>query len=161
MAQLSRRQAFGMISATGATLAVGAATGARGSIVAPWSDPLAAGTVGARLDAATRARVEAIARASVASLAMPPAEPAQWAWVSHLRSWDSSVYLTIDGETHGFVALSPAGLIIAAACHAANRPMAVRTWGYDAAWGEGAGRFDGALCALDLGDLPADGAVSM
>lgn len=74
--------------------------------------------------------------------------------VSRVRSWDASVYLAVTDGTRGFVALSPAAFAIAAACHAAGRPMAVRTWGHDAAWGDGAGRFDGAACAVDLADLP-------
>ena len=85
--------------------------------------------------------------------------PVRDATVLHCRSWDATVYLFIDGSTHGFVELTATGFAIAAACQAAGRTVAVKVWGHDPAWANGAGRFQGALLSIDRRDLEpqADG----
>jgi len=78
------------------------------------------------------------------------------AMVLHCRSWDGHVYLYMDQSVRGFVAVNGPAFAIAAACQAAGRPVAVKHWGHDAAWGGGVGRFEGALLAMDARDLPEE-----
>jgi hypothetical protein len=91
-------------------------------------------------------------------LALPEANPVRAAMVLHCRSWSRQVYLHVDASVRGFVAVTPEGFAIAAACQAAGRPVAVRYWGHDPRWSGGAGRFDGAVLALDPLDLPDESA---
>lgn len=151
MQSLSRRQAFGVISAGAALAAVPGRAMASVSAV-PTPGPLP--QVGPILDPTTRERADAVARAAAEALALPAMSPPRWARVSRVRSWDASVYVILDEQTRGFVALSPAAMAIAAACQAAGRTVAIRTWGYDPDGNGGAGRFEGAICAVDLADLP-------
>ena len=76
--------------------------------------------------------------------------------VMQCRSWEGRIYLYVDSSTMGFVNVNERALAIAAAAQAADRPVAVKVWGHDPGWASGAGRFDGALVALELEDLPAE-----
>jgi hypothetical protein len=89
------------------------------------------------------------------------ANPIREAYVLHCRSWDSSVYLYVDEQLKGFVPVTPQGFALAAAAQASDRPLAIRYWGHNPRWCAGAGRFDGALLALDRRDLPQSGEAAM
>lgn len=69
-------------------------------------------------------------------------------------SWDDRVFLVLADGRHGVVTLTEQGRAIALACQAAGRQVAARVWGHDAGWGGGVGRFEGAVVALEIEDLP-------
>lgn len=75
-----------------------------------------------------------------------------WARVSRCVSWDRRVMFTLDDGSAGVVELDPQARMLAAACQAAGRPLAVRVWGHDPSWG-GVGKFESAIVAIDLADL--------
>ena len=83
-----------------------------------------------------------------------------WAEVEACRSNSGDVYLRFDATHRGFVAVDARGLAIAAACQAAGRSVAAQVWGLDPAAAGGAGRFEGALLAVQLHDLPGAGPAS-
>ena len=87
----------------------------------------------------------------------PPATSAViLARVARCRSWDGSVYLAAPG-LGGYAQLSPHAFAIAAACQAADRPVAMRYRGHDPRWAQGCGRFDGVVLAIDPRDLDVEG----
>lgn len=145
MSDVSRRTAF-------LTLAAGAA-GATGMSAAATESaaPARAGSL-----VPTRVLDEAaeVARRLGREVERRPGLSIGEATVLHCRSWDGHVYLYVNEQVRGFVALSAPGLAIAAACQAAERPVAVMHWGHDPRWGGGVGRFEGALLAMDARDLP-------
>jgi hypothetical protein len=79
--------------------------------------------------------------------------PVAMATVSRCRSWDGSVYLHAGPELCGYVQLTPQAFALAAACQAAERPIAMRHWGHDPRWAGGAGRFAGVVLAIDRRDF--------
>lgn len=144
MTDLSSRRAFVALAA-GAAVAAGSVPAAGAAAAAP----------DAPSDAAVQAAREAAGAIAPAPERRPDAATAE-ARVLLCRSWDSTVYLYVSERVKGFVSLTPAAFTIAAACQAADRRVAVRYWGHEREWA-GVGRFDGALLALDVRDLPADG----
>lgn len=133
MSGVTRRDAF-MAMAAGAVAATGTIAGAETSF-----------------DASLRAAREAALKLA-APVLRSDAGPVREARVLLCRSWDRSVYLYVDEQTKGFASLDEAGFTIAAACQAADRPVAVRYWGHAPEWGA-VGRFDGVLLAVDGRDL--------
>ena len=83
--------------------------------------------------------------------------PIREAYVLHCRSWDSTVYLNMDEHLKGFGPVTAQGFALAAAAQATDRPLAIRYWGHNPRWCDGAGKFDGALLAFDRRDLPQPG----
>lgn len=141
MTILSRRHAVLALAAT-------AATAAR---------PAAAQDAGApALEAAAQAARDVAARFGVPSERPGQARTAE-AHVLLVRSWDRQIYLYVDEDFRGFVALDETAFAVAAAAQAAGRRVAVQAWGYAPHWA-GVGRFDGARLALDLRDFPAGSA---
>lgn len=78
------------------------------------------------------------------------------AMVLHCRSWDGHVYLYMDQSVRGFVAVNGPAFAIAAACQAAGRPAAVLVWGHEPQREDGVGRFEGAMLAMQVRDLPTE-----
>lgn len=142
MTDLSSRRAFVALAA-GAAVAAGSTP----AVAAPASD--------APSEAEIQAAREAARRLSPGPERRPDPVTAE-ARVLLCRSWDSTVYLYVSERVKGFVSLTPAAFAIAAACQAADRRVAVRFWGHEREWAD-VGRFDGALLAMDVRDLPADG----
>lgn len=149
MSTVSRRQAFGVITAG----AVAAATGASSANALPVrslsTDPKP-------MPDWVRQLVSQAAQQTGREIALPPLGPVLAATVSYCRSWDSAVYLYVDDSMRGFVTLNAAAFQIAVAAQAADRQVAIRAWGHDRDWCDGAGRFEGALLAVDPRDLPLD-----
>lgn len=94
-------------------------------------------------------------------IAVPECNPACLATVMHCRSWSRQVYLHVSEQIHGFVTLTPEGFALTAACQAAGRPVATRYWGHEPHWNGGVGRFEGAVVAVDLRDLPGESPSSI
>jgi hypothetical protein len=154
MKDLSRRDAFKTI--------VGGATGvalASGAVASPIPDSGMIGPTDASLprmgpapSAGLAEEIQAAAeRLSVGPMPGPGAVMG-WARVLLIRSWSREVYLFINESTRGFASVSEAGLAIAAACRAADRPVAAAVWGQEPNFA-GVGRFAGALLAMDAADL--------
>jgi hypothetical protein len=141
MTDLSSRRAFVALAA-GAAVAAGSTTGS----AAPASD--------APSEAEVQAAREAARRLTPAPERRADAVTAE-ARILLCRSWDSMVYLYVSEKVKGFVSVSPQAFALAAACQAADRRVAVRYWGHEREWG-GAGRFEGALFAVDVRDLPTE-----
>jgi hypothetical protein len=152
MSDVSRREAFKTLAAgaAGATVAATVAspiaraattTPARGAPLPSWEV----------LESAA-AEVRRLGRGVERREGMRSGE----ALVLHCRSWDGHVYLYVNEQVRGFVPVTASAFAIAAACQAAGRPVAVKHWGHDAHWGNGVGRFEGALLAVEFGDLPED-----
>lgn len=153
MSDVSRREAFLTLAAgaTGATVALGA--GARaGPIVTISGGGMPSGRLVARVSAAARRMGGEVERR--AGTVVGPAT------VLQCRSWDQMVYLYLSESVSGFVPVSAAAFAIAAGCQAAGRPVAARVWGHDPQWEDGVGRFDGAMLATDIGDLPTDSSLA-
>lgn len=128
---------------------------AAGAAVAAGSSPVAAAPAGdAPSEAEVRAAREAARRLSPAPERRSDAVTAE-ARILLCRSWDSMVYVYVNEQVKGFVAVNPQAFALAAACQAADRRVAVRYWGHDREWA-GAGRFEGALFAADVRDLPTE-----
>jgi hypothetical protein len=129
--------------------------------VAAASSPAAPGTP-ASAAAAQPAPVPAAQDAAdrqAARVAVPERNTPCLATVRHCRSFRREVYLHVSEQLRGFVVLTPEAFALAAACQAAGRPVAACWWGHDPLHDGGAGRFEGAVLALDLADLPGgDGA---
>lgn len=85
-------------------------------------------------------------------LMVPESNPVCLAAVLHCRSWQRQAYLYISETVRGFVGLCPDGFAIAAACQAAGRRVAVRYFGHQPSAHRGAGRFAGAVLAIDPND---------
>jgi len=152
MGDMTRRRAL-LAVAAGTAAAAGAAVARRAEAGGATAHGPGAPTPAPVPDAVVRAAREA-ARAFGRPVELSSGAVAASAEVLLCRSWDRSVYLHVDSAVRGFVAVDDATLAIAAACQAAGRRVAVIHWGHDAAWG-GAGRFEGAILALDAADLPA------
>ena len=149
MSELSRRSAFKTLAAgaAGATVAAGL-TGADA-----WGAPTALpGAPRAEIRRAVSEAARRLGRAVERREGMVSGE----AVVLSCRSWDGRVYLYLDESVRGFVAVNASGFAVAAACQAAGRPAAVSCWGHEPEWGGGVGRFEGALLAVDTGDLPEE-----
>ncbi len=146
MDNVSRRDAL-RLAAAGAALVVGG-TAAQAQTRPPGEDRDRA--------AWERAREAARRNIRIPGRPAPPREAskARQAWVLHSRSWDKHVYLWMDERTKGFVEVDDRAFAIAAACEAADRPVAVTFWGYDPNWSDGSGHFDGVLLAMDARDFP-------
>jgi len=99
------------------------------------------------------------AREAALRLATPlirrDASPVRQARVLLCRSWDRSVYLYVDAQVKGFAELDETGFALAAACQAADRPVALRYWGHAPEWGS-VGRFDGVVMSVDPRDLQTE-----
>lgn len=148
---LSRRDAFKFLAGGAAGVAAGAAL----------SSPAAANAAGITSSSSSTVAHAALAsevRAAAARLAPSPNPGPDarctWARVLSIRSWSKEVYLILDDGTKGLATTNDAGLAILSACQAADKPVAVCVWGHEANFA-GVGRFDGALVAMDLADLPA------
>jgi hypothetical protein len=151
MSEVSRREAFlGLAAgAAGASVVAGlAGSTAHGAVMAVRSGAIP--SAAALEDAALAVR--RLANGVERRAGMKSGE----ALVLHCRSWDGHVYLYLSERVRGFAPVNGAGFAIAAACQAAGRPVAVRHWGHDAAWGGGVGLFEGALLAIEAADLPED-----
>jgi hypothetical protein len=149
--EVTRREAFKVL----AIGAAGAAAGAGEALAAPAGPGAARGR-----SSGLREVTEATTRME-GEPAIPERNPPCLATVLRVRSWSRQAYLHVSDEVRGFVALPPEGLAIAAACQAAGRPAAVRYWGHDPSWNGGAGRFEGAVLAVDPQDLPGQPAVDL
>lgn len=145
MNELNRRELI-RHSAVGAALA-----GTASAMVRPEAGPASAG---GRVPSGAMGAVSGVAAARDHEVVLPEACCVEWAAVSHARSLGREVYLTLDGGRRGFVELGPEGFAIAVACQAAGRPVAVRCWGHEPAACMGAGRFLGAVVAVEAGDVP-------
>jgi hypothetical protein len=130
--QVTRRDAVKALAA-GAAVAVGA------------------GAAKARDGAAPRVRGSA--PAGTGEVERHTQDAPRLARVERCRSWERRVYLTIEDGRRGWTPISASGLAIAAACQAADRPVAVLVWGHEAEWSGGEGRFEGALLAIERSDL--------
>ncbi len=148
MTEVTRRHALMAAAAAGAAAATGLIalpmTEARGASEQPS---------GAALEAA---------RDAARRVAPPPERlggtEVHEAHVLLCRSWDRQVYLYVNERLKGFAPATDEGFAIAAACQATGRRAAVKLWGHAPEWA-GAGRFEGALLALDRADLPGGAAV--
>ena len=150
MNELTRRHAVKALAA-GAVFAAGATLAEARNSLRAQTDP-ATGPIDSALPASFRA-------AQLTACPVEPREsnPIRDAYVLHCRSWDSSIYLYVDEQLKGFVPVTAQGFSLAAAAQAADRPLAVRYWGHNPRWCDGAGKFDGALLAFDRRDLPQSG----
>ncbi len=146
MTDLSSRRAFVALAA-GAAVAGGSVSAAEAGI--PAVETPSEALLQAARDAARRLAPEPERH---------PNSVTAEARVLLCRSWDSMIYLYVSKQVSGFVAVSSAAFMIAAACQAADRRVAVRFWGHEREWA-GAGRFEGALLAMDLRDLPGEPCV--
>ncbi len=149
MSDVSRREAFLTLAAGAAGATVAMSAGARaGPIVSVSGGGLPSARLLERVsEAAERLGGEVERRAG-----MVVGE----ATVLQCRSWDRLVYLYLNETVSGFVSVSVSGFAIAAACQAAGRPAAVLVWGHEPQWEDGVGRFEGAMLAMQVRDLPTE-----
>lgn len=150
---VTRRDAFKVLATGAAGAVIGAAANAEAASPSQSSrHPLPTSKSPAAFDAA---------RHLAGGIVIPESNPACLAMVSHCRSWSREVYLQVSEQVRGFVTLTAEGFALAAACQAAGRPVAMRYWGHEPRFHDGAGRFDGAVVAVDLRDLPGESASSI
>jgi hypothetical protein len=150
MSDVSRREAFLTLAAGATGVTVAAASGAMAAPAPARASMMPPPHVSQAVAEAAQRLAREVERRPV----MREGE----AMVLQCRSWEGHVYLYISERVRGFVPVSGAGFAIATACQAAGRPVGVKHWGHDASWGDGVGRFEGALLAIDALDLPADSA---
>ena len=150
MSKLTRRQAFGTM-ALGATALTGAAVAsAIASTGGAFTDvvPIPSGSRSLRSGSA------GAVRRAARHVEDRPSLPDMMASVAHCRSWDSSVLIQLQDGRQGLVQLNAQAFAIASAAQASGRSIAIRVWGHNDQLHEGVGRFEGALVAFDLDDLP-------
>ena len=150
---VTRRDAFKVLATGAAGAVIGAAANAQGATPTPSTrQTLSSSPSPAAFDAA---------RHLAGDVVIPESNPACLAMVSHCRSWSREVYLQVNEQVRGFVTLTAEGFALAVACQAAGRAVAVRYWGHEPQFHDGAGRFDGAVVAVDLRDLPGESGSSV
>lgn len=158
---VTRRESLKFVAAGVAGAAVGAVGPSAAAGIPPASGHIAKARAAAAIKALARSTPPAATLAAIVAevdrldrdVVVPEGNPVCLAAVLHCRSWQRQVYLYISESVRGFVGLGPEGFALAAACQAAGRHVAVRYFGHQPAAHRGAGRFAGAVVAIDPSDL--------